>query len=99
MKSLSRPNRNPAEGESEGALPPSASKEIKELFDTMKKNSDERKRIYAIVEDLNKEITDVETKKAKHEKKIHKTYNKLDLLDKGIKELERKLQVTSTTGK
>lgn len=65
----------------------------------MKKNSDERKRIYAIVEDLNKEITDAETKKAKHEKKIHKTYNKLDLLDKGIKELERKLQITSTDGK
>lgn len=57
----------------------------------MKKNSDERKRIYAIVEDLNKEITDAESKKAKSEKKIHKTYNKLDLLDKGIKELERKL--------
>lgn len=30
---------------------------------------------------------------------MHKTYNKLDLLDKGVKELERKLQVTSTTGK
>lgn len=65
----------------------------------MKKNSEERKLIYAQVEELNKEITDAENKKAKFEKKIHKTYNKLDLLDKGIKDLERKLQITSTTGK
>jgi hypothetical protein len=57
----------------------------------MKKNSEERKLIYAQVEELNKEITDAENKKAKSEKKIHKTYNKLDLLDKGIKDLERKL--------
>jgi chromosome segregation ATPase len=30
---------------------------------------------------------------------VHPIYNKLDKLDKGIKELERKLTVTSTTGK
>jgi len=61
------------------------------LFETMKINSDERKRIYAIVEDLNKEVTDAENRKAKAEKKVHKTYNKLDMLEKGVKELERKL--------
>ena len=99
LKSLSRPNRNPVEGEAEGALPPSASKELKLLFETMKINSDERKRIYAIVEDLNKEVTDAENRKAKAEKKVHKTYNKLDMLEKGVKEIERKLQITSTDGK
>ena len=99
LKSLSRPNRNPVEGEAESALPPSASKELKLLFETMKINSDERKRIYAIVEDLNKEVTDAENRKAKAEKKVHKTYNKLDMLEKGVKEIERKLQITSTDGK
>jgi chromosome segregation ATPase len=99
LKSLSRPNRNTVEGEAEGALPPSASKELKLLFETMKINSDERKRIYAIVEDLNKEVTDAENRKAKAEKKVHKTYNKLDMLEKGVKEIERKLQITSTDGK
>jgi uncharacterized coiled-coil DUF342 family protein len=69
------------------------------LIEAMKKNTEERNRIYDIIEDLNKEITEAENKKAKNEKKIHKTYNKLDLLEKGIKELDRKLQVTSTTGK
>ena len=99
LKSLSRPHRNPVEGEAESALPPSASKELKLLFETMKINSDERKRIYAIVEDLNKEVTDAENRKAKAEKKVHKTYNKLDMLEKGVKEIERKLQITSTDGK
>jgi uncharacterized coiled-coil DUF342 family protein len=86
-------------GEFEGALPPSASKEMKQLFEQMKLNSDERKRIYAIVEELNKAISEAENRKVKAEKKVHKTYNKIDLLDKGVKELERKLQVTSTDGK
>ena len=87
------------EGEEGGALPPTATKEMKQLFEQMKVNSDERKRIYAIVEELNREIQEAEGRKAKAEKKVHKTYNKLDMLDKGVKELERKLQVTSTDGK
>ena len=99
LKSLSRPNRNPGEVEVEGALPPSASKEMKQLFEQMRLNSDERKRIYAIVEELNKAISEAENRKVKAEKKVHKTYNKPDLLDKGVKELERKLQVTSTDWK
>ena len=65
----------------------------------MKVNTDERKKIYAVVEVLNSEITDAENKKVKAEKKVHKTYNKVDLLEKGVKELERKLQVTSTDGR
>jgi chromosome segregation ATPase len=72
---------------------------MKQLFEQMKLNSDERKRIYAIVEELNKAISEAENRKVKAEKKVHKTYNKIDLLDKGVKELERKLQVTSTDGK
>ena len=51
----------------------------------MKLNSNERKRIYNIVEELNVEITDAETRKAKAEKKVHPKFNKLDMLDKAIK--------------
>lgn len=51
----------------------------------MKVNSDERKRVYEIIEGLNTEVTDAEGKKAKAEKKVHLKFNKLDTLDKGIK--------------
>lgn len=51
------------------------------------------------MEALNKEIIDAEGKFAKNEKFIHKTYNKLDLLEKGIKEIEKRLQTTSTDAK
>jgi hypothetical protein len=37
------------------------------------------------MEALNTQITDAEAKKTKAEKKIHPKFNKLDLLDKGIK--------------
>lgn len=46
---------------------------------------------------LNSEISDAENKKAKAEKKINTTYNKVELIEKGMKELERKLQITTTT--
>ena len=62
----------------------------------MKKVTDERKVIYDAIEKINKVILDLETQKAKAEKKIHPKYNKLDMLEKGIKELERNLNVTST---
>jgi uncharacterized coiled-coil DUF342 family protein len=65
----------------------------------MRTNTDERNRIYDIIEVYNKEITDAENKKVKAEKKVHPQYFKLDQLDKGIKELEKKLTVTTTTGK
>jgi peptidoglycan hydrolase CwlO-like protein len=65
----------------------------------MKANNEERNRIYDQVKAINNEILEAENKKAKAEKKVHKTYNKVDMLDKGIKELERKLQITSTDHK
>ncbi len=65
----------------------------------MKVNTDERRRIRALIEQLNEEIQDAENKKAKAEKKIHPIYNKLKDIEKGIKELEKKLTTTSTDGK
>jgi uncharacterized coiled-coil DUF342 family protein len=62
----------------------------------MKENTSARRKIMDLIDGYNKIIGDAENKKIKAEKKVHKTYNKLDLLEKGVKELERKLQVTST---
>lgn len=47
--------------------------------------SEERKQIYDVIEKLNKEITDAESKKAKAEKKVHSKYNKVNMLEKGVK--------------
>ena len=80
-------------------MPPPASKELKGLFERTKVITTERKRIFDIIEELNKVITDAETKKTKAEKKVHPKYKKLNELDKGIKELERDMQVTSTDAK
>lgn len=44
----------------------------------MKTNSDERKRIYAIVDGLTSEIADAEARKTKAEKKVHPKFTKLD---------------------
>jgi hypothetical protein len=41
------------------------------------------------VEKYNKEISDLEHKKTKAEKMVHPKYNKIENLDKGIRELER----------
>ena len=50
----------------------------------MKTHSDEKKRIYDIVNGINKEIGDLEEKKTKLEKNLHPKFNKLDTLQKGI---------------
>ena len=65
--------------------PPQTSKELRELFSQMKVNTDARKEIYDKMEALNKVITNAEAKRDKAEKKVHPKYNKLDLLDKGVK--------------
>ena len=65
----------------------------------MKENTAARRVIMEQIDALNNIIGDAENRKVKAEKKVHKTYNKLDLLEKGVKELERKLQVTSTDAK
>lgn len=72
-------------------VPPQASKELRQLFEQMKTNTTERKRVYDIIEEVNREITYAEGKKAKAEKKVHPKYSKADQLEKGIKELERRL--------
>jgi hypothetical protein len=51
----------------------------------LKINSDIRKEIYDKMEVINKVITDAEVKKAKADKMVHDKFNKLDLLEKGIK--------------
>lgn len=48
---------------------------------------------------LNNEISDAEHKKGKAEKKVNPTYNKIDLIEKGVKEIERRLQTTAITVK
>ena len=60
-------------------------KELAGLFQQMKVVQDERKAIYEIIDAINDEITEAESKKAKAEKKVHPKINKLDSLDKGIK--------------
>ena len=60
-------------------------KELAGLFQQMKVVQDERKAIYEIIDAINDEITEAESKKAKAEKKVHHKINKLDMLDKGIK--------------
>lgn len=82
-----------------GYIPLKASQELKGLFEQMRANTEERNRIYDVIEVYNKEITEAENKKVKAEKKVHPQYFKLDQLEKGIKELERKLTVTTTTSK
>jgi septal ring factor EnvC (AmiA/AmiB activator) len=67
------------------------------LIEEVKEKDIERKVIYQQIEVLNSEISDAENKKAKAEKKINATYNKVELIEKGMKELERKLQITTTT--
>ena len=66
-------------------LPPNASKELKAIYEKLKVNTDARKEIYDRMEALNKIVNDAEGKKAKAEKKVHAKYNKLDMLEKGIK--------------
>ncbi len=66
------------------------------MFGELKKVTAERQAIYDVIDKFNKEILDLENQKTKAEKKIHQKYNKLDMLEKGIKELDRRLQVTST---
>ena len=78
-------------------MTPSASKELKTLFDQVKEKDQVRKVIYDQIEVLNNAITDAELKKSKAEKKVHTTYNKVELIEKGVKELERNLQITTTT--
>ena len=51
------------------------------------------------MEEINNEITYAEGKRAKAEKKVNPKYSKADQLEKGVKELERRLQTTSTDGK
>jgi septal ring factor EnvC (AmiA/AmiB activator) len=67
------------------------------LIEEVKEKDIERKVIYQQIEVLNSEISDAENKKAKAEKKINTTYNKVEIIEKGMKELERKLQITTTT--
>jgi len=43
------------------------------------------------VEKLNIEIQDLEDRRIKAEKKIHPKFNKLDMLDKGIREIDKKM--------
>jgi chromosome segregation ATPase len=95
LKSASRPQG--VSGEEIGtALSPSVSKELGQLFQQVKELERERKVIFDQIEILNSEISDAENKKAKAEKKIHEKYNKVELIDKGVKELERKMTITST---
>lgn len=96
LKAASRPNKDGSE-EAGLALTPSASKELKTLFEEVKEKDTERKIIYNQIELLNNEISDAENKKTKAEKKINPTYNKIELIEKGIKELERKHQITTTS--
>jgi|Laugresu1bdmlbdd_1035124.scaffolds.fasta_scaffold95652_1 hypothetical protein len=44
----------------------------------MRANTEERNRIYDVIEVYNKEITEAENKKVKAEKKVHPQYFKLD---------------------
>ena len=43
------------------------------------------------MEILNTDISDAEHKKAKAEKKVNPIYNKVELIAKGVKELEHRL--------
>jgi hypothetical protein len=58
---------------------------LKALFERVSIVSKERQIIYDAIERLNKEIGDAETKRGKAEKKVHPKYNKIELLEKGIK--------------
>ena len=57
---------------------------MKGLFDELKSKNSEKQAIYDKVNALNSELNDLETKKAKAEKKLHPKYNKLDQLNKGL---------------
>lgn len=60
-------------------------KELASLFKQMKVVQDERKSVYDIIDGINDEINEAESKKSKAEKKVHPKINKLDMIDKAIK--------------
>ena len=74
-------------------------KELRQLIEQAKANTAQRKAIYDQMEKINNEIQEMESRKTKAEKKVHPKFNQVELIEKGIKEMERKLQVTSTDGK
>ncbi len=48
---------------------------------------------------INKVLEDCEAKKQKAEKKVHPKYNKIDMLNKGIAEIEKRLHTTTNDHK
>ena len=66
-------------------------KEARAFFDDLKIKSAEKQAIYDKVNAINAELLELENKKQKAEKKLHPKYNKLDILDKGIAEIEKRL--------
>jgi chromosome segregation ATPase len=72
-------------GDYSGKKHANVSKELKGLFVELKENSRQKQVIYDAIEKINYEITELENKKVKAEKKVHHKYNKVDMLEKGIK--------------
>lgn len=70
-------------------------KELRQLYNDLNEKTTERKAIFEVVNAISSVISDLEEKREKLEKKLHPKYNKLDLLEKGIKEIER--TITTTT--
>ena len=69
------------------------------MFSDLGVESAKKKAVYEEVNAISKEITELESKKEKLEKKLHPKYNKLDLLEKGIKDIERLIATTTTDNK
>ena len=68
---------------------------LDELFKELKVYSTQKKEINAKIEGINRQIGDQERARTAEQKNIHPVYNDQDKLDRGIKELEKRLTIMS----
>lgn len=68
---------------------------LRELFDELKTYTDEKREKLDQVDAITKEINEVNHEVEKQRKNVHPVFNEESKLEKGIRELERKLQTHS----
>jgi len=65
---------------------------LRELFSELSSYTTEKKGKLAEIENITAQMTQVNNELKKQFKNVHPTYNKEELIEKGIKELSRSLQ-------
>jgi|688.fasta_scaffold146734_3 chromosome segregation ATPase len=70
-------------------------KELKSHFEELKIYTEKKRLIYANIEKLESQSTDLSKQRDKLRLNVHPIYNNIDKLEKGVKELERRLTTQS----